>query len=415
MGIVVVGTNHQKAPVELREKLACVGEVELCDVMGQLSGVQELLVLSTCNRVDLLMVTGDHEQGIKSALSYLSTHGRGAVRPEDLYVLEGADAVTHLFKVAASLDSMILGEAQILGQVKDAYRRAVDSRTSGVILNRLLHRSFFLAKRVRTETNIGSSAVSVASAAVEMARKIFGTLTESRVLLVGAGDMAELACEHLAAQGVREIVVANRSPERGFNLARRFKGRAVGLSYLMDEVTEADIVILSTGSPEYIVAKKDVKPRMRKRRNRPIFFIDIAVPRDADPGLNDLDNVYLYDIDDLGGVVEANRALREEEAVYAQRLVEEEVIKFLNWLESLKVVPTIVSLKDKAEEIRVAELGKTLHKIGPVDPEVRDSLEILTSSIVNKLLNDPILYLKEKGTKERGKALLDTVRRLFKI
>ena len=251
-------------------------------------------------------------------------------------------AVEHLFLVAASLDSMIVGEAQILGQLKEAYRHATKIGSSGFILNKVLHKSFSVAKRVRTETRIGANAVSISYAAVELARKIFGDLAGKKVMLVGAGEMAELAAEHLVGQGVAEVVVANRTLQRAVNLARCYNGRAVSLEELLDQLQHVDIIISSTGSPDLILHKEDVRPVMRERRNRPLFFIDIAVPRDLDPAINDLDNVYLYDIDDLHNVVEMNKSERDKEAVRAQRIVAEEKLKFGKWLANMESTPTII-------------------------------------------------------------------------
>ncbi len=270
---------------------------------------------------------------------------------ESLYVHQGPEAVRHLFRVAASLDSMVLGEPQILGQIKEAYRQATEQQATGPILNRLLHKTFSVAKRVRTETGIGDHAVSVSYAAVSLARKIFGELTGMTVLLVGAGEMAELALEHLRGQGVGRIVVANRTLERGLRLAERYRGEAVSLEELEAQLLRADILISSTGSETYLLNRDQVKAAMRRRKQRPLFLIDIAVPRDLDPAINDLDNVYLYNIDDLQEVVEQGWQARQQEAARAERLVAAETVKFQDWLQTLEVYPTIIALKEKAAAI----------------------------------------------------------------
>jgi glutamyl-tRNA reductase len=330
-----------------------------------------------------------------------------------LYVFKGPEAVQHIFKVASSLDSMVVGEPQILGQLKNAFRRAVDHQATGAILNKLLHKSFSVAKRVRTETGIASHAVSIGYAAVELARKIFGDLAGHRVMLIGAGEMAELAAEHLLSHGASQIVVANRTLERAVRLAQRWNGRAASLEEVPELLAEVDIVISSTGSPEVVVKADTVRAVIKKRKHRPLFFVDIAVPRDVDPAVNRLDNVYLYDIDDLENVVAANRDARSKEAVRAERIIEEETLTFLKWLETLDTFPTIVALKDKAERVRVAELKKTLGKIGDLRPEQVEAIDVLTRSLTNKLIHDPIIFIKTAGRHGRKDANLDVARRVL--
>jgi glutamyl-tRNA reductase len=323
--------------------------------------------------------------------------------------------VRHLFRVAASLDALVVGEPQILGQVKEAYRQATKHQATGAILNRLLHKTFSVAKRVRTETGIGDHAVSVSYAAVALGKKIFGDLRGKKVLLLGAGEMAELALEHLKGQGAGSIVVANRTLERGLRLAERFGGEAVSLEEVETQLLFADILLSSTGSPTYLLSREQVKQAMRRRKQRPLFLIDIGVPRDLDPGINDLDNVYLYNIDDLKEVVEENRERRQEAAVQAERLVAAETLKFMDWLKTLEVFPTIISLREKAQAICQAELKKTLGHLGPLTSEQEQALEVLTESITNKLLHDPIVFLKGNHHRKRGEAELALVRRLFNL
>ncbi len=415
--IVIIGVNHKTAPVEVREKLAFSDDcgVPLATLM-QIDGCKECCFLSTCNRVEVIFIAQDPESAAKAVRGFLfsNTDLSDAETQKYSYHHQGADAVDHLFKVAASLDSMIVGEPQILGQLKQAYKEAMENKTTGVVLNRLLHKSFSVAKRIRTETNIGGSAVSISYAAVQLAKKIFGALTGKSVLLVGAGEMAELAAEHLIAQGVAEVVVANRTLERAANLARRFNGTAVGLTELNEQLTEVDIIISSTGATDLILTKDDVKPVMRQRRNRPLFLIDIAVPRDLDPKINDLDNIYLYDIDDLKSVVEVNKAERDKEASRAERIVVEEALKFGHWLEGMEVAPTIAALRQKADAIRAGELEKTLKNLKNLSSKEQRSVEMLANAIVNKLLHEPMIYLKA-GNKhpEKKEANVAVVRRMF--
>jgi glutamyl-tRNA reductase len=419
MNLLLFGVNHQTAPVALREKLAgLIPDVGAAYLQVETwPEISECLLYTTCNRVEFICVTEAAAGAATRVREFFGRHPE--ITPEDLeqsfYVRQDQDAVQHLFRVAASLDSMVVGEPQILGQVKQAYREATDRRATGPILNRLIHKAFSVAKRVRSETGIGDHAVSVSYAAVTMARKIFGELTGKNVLLLGAGEMAELALEHLKGQGVARITVANRTLERGVKLARRFRGDAVSLEELQDQLLTADILISSTGAGEVLITRDQVKGVMRRRKQRPLFLIDIAVPRDLDPGINDLDNVYLYNIDDLKEVVELNWERRRHEAGKAERLVAAETLKFLNWLKTLEVYPTIIALKDKAEAICQAELKKTLSQLGPLTPAQRQALEVLTASITQKLLHDPIIFLKRNRRPKHPHQELDLVRRLFSL
>ena len=347
-------------------------------------------------------------------------HGRGGTAVEDLkpyvYVHKNLEAVRHLFSVASSLDSMVLGEPQILGQLKTAYRNAVKSRATGVILNRLLHKAFSVAKRVRTETAVASSAVSISYAAVELAKRIFGDMREHKAMLVGAGEMAELAAMHLLQSGINEILVANRTHVRGQELARQFNGRAIPFEQMPHYLLDVDIIITSTGSQEPIIRARDIRAALKARKNRPMFFIDIAVPRDIDPDVNGLDNVYLYDIDDLREVVEENLATRRDEAAKAADIVNEEVTYFSKWLASLDMQPTIVDLIKKSQNIAEEELAKTLKRLGPVDENTRVALEAMASSLVRKLNHDPIMFLKHGGMSQEGNGpRISIMRRIFNL
>ncbi len=416
--IVLIGVNHRTAPVEIREKLSfSKNKIDPVSLFMTSPLVREVLFLSTCNRVELLLVTSNPQEAIEDCLRlWGEANGLNlSTFEKHLYFFQDIEAVIHLFKVGAGLDSMVLGEPQILGQLKEAYRYAVERRGTGVILNRLLHKTFSVAKRIRSETGIGSHAVSVSYAAVELAKKIFGTLENKVVMLIGAGEMAELAAQHFLTCGIEKIIVANRTLARAIELAKRFQGEAISLEELEDYLIKADIVVSSTGAPHYILTAKQIKQLMRPRKMRPIFFIDIAVPRDIDPQVNEIENVYLYDIDDLKAVVEENLAFRRKEARRAERIVEEEALKFEAWLEELEVYPTIVALRQKAEAIRQRELEKTLaHLKGHLRPEDIQAIDILTRSLVNKILHDPMLFLKNRYHQE-GKQVIDFTRRLFNL
>ena len=417
--IINIGMNHETAPVELRECLAAEPDnaVKALACMRDLECVGEGLFLSTCNRVEALFATEDAEEAKKSVISLMS--GLGSMPEEkfssSLYTFEDRDAVRHIFRVASSLDSMVVGEPQILGQIKEAYGQATIQKTSGVILNRLMHRAFHVAKRVRTETGICEAAVSISYAAVELAKKIFHVLDGKKVLLIGAGEMAELAARHLMTHGVSKMVVANRTFERAVQVAKLFNASPVSFDEIGAQLLEADIVVTSTSAPEYVITHEKVKKSLRKRRNRPLFFIDIAVPRDVEPAVNELENVYVYDIDDLKGIIELNIAQRQQEAIKAERIVQEEVVKFEKWLKTLKVVPTIVSLREKVESIVQVEFKKSSTALGGLTPSQNKAIRSLTQSIAEKVINDPIVYLKRKADRPSLNMYLDVTRRLFKL
>ncbi|MEW6672754.1 MAG: glutamyl-tRNA reductase [Thermodesulfobacteriota bacterium] len=417
--IVIVGLNHNTAPVEIRECLAFSG-VETDAALERLQKypvIEEALLVSTCNRVEVLLTTATPSAAIDAVKSFLSEFKQVAPEKFDasLYIHVGDAAVRHLFRVAASLDSMMVGEPQILGQIKAAYQGAVRKKTSGVVLNRLMHRTFFVAKRVRSETGIGDHAVSISYAAVELGRKIFGTLEGKKVLLIGAGEMAELAVEHLIRNRVGDLFVANRTFERGVALAQQFRGRPIRFEEIPDHLQQVDIIISSTGSPGFIIGPGHIKGIMRGRRNRPLFFVDIAVPRDIDPDINRLPNVYVYDIDDLKGVIEENIEDRNREALKAQRIIDEAVIRFRQWLESLSVVPTIVALQKKLDAIAATELNKTWHALSHLSEHDREVIGRMTQSMIHKILHDPMLWLKREGSDNDRAALLDITRKLFKL
>ncbi len=418
--IYLFGLNHKTAEVEIREKFALTGFNPVARNLLENEGpVLEALVLSTCNRVEVLCVgTQDQDQVREKVLKAWS---KFCGTDQDLlsrhiYFYTDREAVRHLFSVAASLDSMVLGEPQILGQLKDAYRKAVEERSTGVIINRMLHKSFSSAKRTRTETAVSSSAVSISYAAVELARKIFGDLNAHRAMLIGAGEMAELAALHLLNNGLKEIFVANRTLERAVELAKRFKGQSLCLEDIFKFLPQADIIISSTGSSSAIIRAGDLRDVLKKRKHRPMFFIDIAVPRDIDPDVNQLDNVYLYDIDDLQEVVEENLAGRREEALKAAKIVEQEVDKFEKWLSSLDLSPTIVDLLNKGEDIALKEVKRSLRNLPRVDDQTRKIMEQLALSLVGKLYHEPIVFLKRRAREEgSSEKFIDLARKIFNL
>jgi len=415
--ILLLGVNHKTTPIEIREKIALsAGYEEPLAAMKNIQGLREYYLLSTCNRVEFLLVI-DAKSNVEEAIIDFLFGDR--VDREDcwqyLYTFYDKEAVNHLFMVAASLDSMVIGEAQILGQLKEAYRHAAHFGCTGPLLNKLLHKSFSVAKRVRTETAIGSSAVSISYAAVQLAKKIFGNLEDKNVLLVGAGEMAELAAEHLVGNGVGSVTVANRTLARAVGLAQCFKGKAVAMEELLSQLEHVDIIISSTGATEIILHKDEVKSVMPARMNRPLFFIDIAVPRDLDPRLNELDNVYLYDIDDLSNVVQINKSERDKEAVKASRIVDEETLKFERWFQGLAVTPTIQALKEKMDGIGQLELDRTLARMPDMTDADRENLSRMVMAITAKILHDPLMYLKSESCAGRDNSDLKvtTVRELF--
>lgn len=400
MRLICVGVNHRSTPVELREKVAFASdEIERAlKEMVRLDGVQEALVLSTCNRVELY-AAGDPDTTPYQLTSFLYRfHGiEPGVLDEHLFRLVGEDALSHLFRVSSSLDAIVVGEPQILGQVKDAYFRAAGTATTGPTLNRTFHKAFSVAKRVRTETAIASSAVSVSYAGVELARKIFGDISGMECLLVGAGDMGELAARHFMERGAR-LYVANRSFERARRLAESFEGVAREMSELPQLLEEVDVVLCSTSAPGFVVTKELVKRAVKKRRYRPLLLIDIAVPRDVDPAVASLDAVYVYDVDDLVQVVEENLEGRRAEADKAEDVVRDEVLKFAKRSREQRAVPTIKALRARLLEVAEIEANKTLVVLGDKASEKqKKSVQAMAQAIVNKILHEPITRLKEQS------------------
>ncbi len=416
MTFQLIGVNHKSAPVEVRERLA-IPESHLPDALKRLihhPGVNEAMIVSTCNRVELLARAQNGGADLRQFLGDYFQMDRAQIDPH-LYEYREQDAVRHLFRVTSSLDSMVIGEAQILGQVKEAYATA---RAVGALhsqLDQLMTRAFAVAKRVRTETAVGSSAVSVASVAVELAKKIFGSLQGKNVYLVGAGKMTELAARHLLAHGAGSIFVANRTYDRAIRLAQKFNGQAIEFSRLYDTCDRADIVITSTGAPHAIFRREHGEQFLSRRKNRPMFFIDIAVPRDVDPEMNKLDGIFVYDIDDLQQGVASHVADRKKEAERADQIINTEVERFQARLQTLDVVPTIVSLQDHLETIRQAEIDRVRGRLGQLSPEQQLAVEALTRGIVNKIMHTPISTLKTAARESEATTVVDVVRRLFNL
>jgi glutamyl-tRNA reductase len=416
MNLQLLGVNHKTAPVEVRERLA-IPERRLPEALQALMtvpGVSEGLILSTCNRVEILAQTSNGNTDLRHFLKQYFNVDPSPYEPH-LYELRQDEAIRHVFRVAASLDSMVVGEPQILGQIKEAYATARAAGTVQSYLDLLLTRAFAVAKRVRTETAVGSSSVSVASVAVELAEKIFGSLKGKHVCLVGAGKMSELAARHLIAHGAGPVFVANRTYDRACALSGRFGGQAIRFDNLYDNCDRADIVITSTGSPVAIFRREHGEMFLSRRRNRPMFFIDIAVPRDVDPGMNKVDGIFVYDIDDLQEAVSSHVEGRKHEAEHAESIIAAEVQRFQARLLTLRVVPTIVSLQDQFETIRQAELDRVRGRLGKLSPEQEIAVEALTHGIINKILHTPIRRLKSAAVGPEMTTLVESFRKIFDL
>jgi glutamyl-tRNA reductase len=418
MHIVVVGLSHKTAPVEIREKLA-IPESRMAEALGRLcsyQGVREGVLLSTCNRVEVYAVVDEIESGYGRIQDFLADAHLSLSSEQltpHLYWHEGDRALGHLFRVASSLDSMIIGESQILGQIKEAFEVALTNKSTGIILNKVMKKAISVAKRVRTETKISEMAVSVSYAAVELAKKIFSDLTEKTVLLVGAGEMAKLAARHFIASGVRHVRVTTRSPQHAVELANRFGGTAVPFEEFREDMATADIVLVSTGAAHYLVSEDDVQHSVKQRMNRPMFLIDISVPRNIDPAVRHVDNAFLFDIDDLKTRVERNRGDRLNEAEKAERMVVDEVGVVRQWLQSLEVTPTIVALRARIDEIKRSEIDKTLGRLAHLSSTERELVEAMASSIVNKLIHNTMVTLKAEVNSSEGAAFVEAARRFF--
>jgi glutamyl-tRNA reductase len=415
--LFVAGLSHHTAPIAVREQLALEAD-KLREILVDLSAggvLAEVMILATCNRVEIFGVADVPGEARESAFRRLGAHRGVGLRDLDplLYTRTDEEAVLHAFRVAASLDSMILGEPQILGQFKDAFALAQSVGTVGPVLHALMSQAFGVAKKVRTETAVGRHAVSVSFAAVELARKIFGGLEGKAVLLVGAGEMSELAARHLVDHGTLPVYVANRTWARAQELARSLAGIAVPFEDMLATLATVDIVITSTAAQEPIIQTAQVRDALHARRARPLFFIDIGVPRNVEPAVNELENVFCYDVDDLQSVVESNLRERQREAKRAEGMLEREVQRFAERLRDLEVVPTIVSLREKLETIRRAELDKALSRLPGADEETRRVMEAFSQSIINKVLHAPTVKLRDSSRAGHGPRWVETISEIF--
>ncbi|MBS4022142.1 MAG: glutamyl-tRNA reductase [Dethiobacter sp.] len=417
--ILVVGINHKTAPVALREKLSFT-DSQLARSLAyckECSDVGEAVILTTCNRTEIYAAGRENNSCLEKVMSMLAEIKEidtAAIRPS-LYQFTQQEAVEHLFKVTAGLDSMILGETQILGQVKEAYTKANDAGCVNTVFHALFRQAVTSAKRVQTETAINQNAASVSYAAVELAKKIFRRLDDRTVLVIGAGKMSELALRHLYDQGVKRVVVVNRTKSRADKLAACFGGFSEDYENRQEWLVKADIVISSTGAPHFVLKKEEIASAMRSRRGKPIFLIDIAVPRDIDPQVNSLENVYLYDIDDLQAVVSANMKEREQEAKKAQVILNEEITAFQVWFKTQEVVPLIAALRRKAEGIRQDELTHSLQKLSALSEKEKKYVDNLTRAIVNRILREPVLRIKEFAVEDNSQIYAASLCHLFDL
>ena len=418
MRLFAVGLSHHTAPVELRESVdfARAGVDSALSALASSGIGAEAVVLSTCNRAEIYAV-GEGEETVAALGRFFSEYHRvpHAQVAEHLYVRRGGDVARHLFRVAAGLDSLVVGEPQILGQVKTAYATATELNATGALTNRLFHSAFNVGKRVRSETGLGEGAVSVSYAAIALARKIFGDLTGLNVLILGAGEMAELTGVHLQAQQVRQITIASRTLAAAEQLAVPLGGHAVAWTKLDDALAAADIVVTATGATEPVLTRARVEEAMRPRRNRALFLIDIALPRDVEASVGDLDEVFLYNLDDLQAIVRENLARRTAELAAAEAIVDEEVTRFTGWMQSREIIPTVVALRRRFEAIRQSELKRLEPKLSGLPPEARARVDEITRLIVEKLLLTPTEQLKGVSDEARVLAYADALNRLFSL
>lgn len=420
MQLVVLGLNHKTAPVDVREAFSLSEERIRASLthLDDYSEIAECVILSTCNRTEVYAVMDEDEtveakEELKAFL--LDMAKSNDVADEYFYAHYGADCIRHLFRVASSLDSLVIGEGQILNQVKKAYSVAKAEKATRTVLNMLFHRAIKTGKKVRTETRIAYSAVSVSYAAVELAKKTIGDLSHSNVLLLGAGQMGELTARHLVANGVKTVFVSNRKYMRAAELAENFGGVAVPFEDFLQIAESADVIITSTGAPHYLVERWDIERLMAKRAHRPLMFIDIAVPRDVEPEVGEIPNVNLYNIDDLEAVVESNLQLRQQEAEEAERIIEEAMDDMIERFRYLEYRPVMALLSDKAERIRRREVKRAMAKLGRLSVDERRAVKHLSKMIVRKLLRDPMICLNEAALEGREDTLIDAISELFKL
>jgi glutamyl-tRNA reductase len=419
MQLLLLGVSHRTAPIELRERLdfTARGVDQALAALAARPPASEATVLSTCNRVEIYAACEDIEQARRDLEAFVSEF-HGVPAPElapFLYSRVGIDAARHLFRVAAGLDSLVVGEPQILGQVKDAYSLAAEHRCTGPLLNKLFHAAFAAAKRVRSETAVAEGAVSVGYAAVALARKIFGDLKGRTVLVVGAGEMAKLTAQHMRSQGIGRMLITSRTAAHATALADAVAGTAMPWDQIGAALVDADIVITATGSAVPILSRAYIEQTIRTRRHRPLFIIDIAVPRDVEPGAGDLDQVFLYNIDDLQAVVQENLSRRTAETAQAEALLSDEVTRFATWLDSREAIPTVVALRQRFESIRLSELRRLDPKLASLPPEARARVEEITRLVVEKLLIGPTLQLKSIRDADTVATYAEALSRLFDL
>ncbi|MFP4560442.1 MAG: glutamyl-tRNA reductase [Thiohalorhabdus sp.] len=419
MHLLAIGVNHKTAPVAIREQVS-FGPETLPDALLDLTqqrGVREGAILSTCNRTECYCAATDTVAGQEAVITWLA--GFHGLTPEELrphlYAYHDREAVTHLFRVSGSLDSLVVGEPQILGQLKEAYRSAYHVGSLGPLLNRAFHHAFKVGKRVRSETDIGGQAVSVSYAAVELARRIFGDLSRSRVLLIGAGETIQLAGRHLREAGVATQLVANRTLENAEELAAELEVRAMPLDAVPEVLGEVDMVISSTGAPTQVVERAWLERAQKRRKRQAMFLVDLAVPRDLPEDAEEVSGIYLYTVDDLQAVVEENLQARRQEAERAEGIVEANVEEFLQWLRSQEIVPTIKAMRAKAEAIREQELERTRKRLGHVPEEMESALEKLSQALVTKLLHEPTMQLRHCSENGNGEELIEATHQLFRL
>ena len=412
--IGILGLNHNTAPLKVREKLY-IKEESIPGLLKRIreEGVPESVIVSTCNRTEIYFSGGDTREMAEKVRRVLSDV---FTAPDDwftdyMYSLSGEEAFRHLFLVASGLDSMVIGEPEILGQVKDAYRIAASARSTGFFLNKTFHKTFNVAKRIRTETRIGYNPLSISSMAVELARRIFGTLDKKKILVIGAGEMCEVALKYFQKEGISDILITNRTYAKAQKLAGDIIGKARPFETLFDLIVDVDMVLASTGSEEPLIDPVRLQTVMKKRKNRPIFFIDIAVPRDVDPAVNDMDNVYLYDIDDLKELSQKHLSDRVRESEKAQVIIDDEAARFSDWLRKVDVNPLISHIMGRAEEIRTKEMKRALGKMGVSDDETVNNIDAMTRALMNKLVHPYLALLKENG----DPAVFDTLKKLFQF
>ncbi|HVW09343.1 MAG TPA: glutamyl-tRNA reductase [Bryobacteraceae bacterium] len=417
MKLLLTGLSHKTAPVQVREKLA-ISEGQIPRALQELQkqGAAEAVILSTCNRVEFAVSTPDQGDPDAIVSKFLEDWQipRHSIETH-LYRLESREAIQHIFRVAASLDSMVVGEPQILGQMKAAYAAARTEGCVGGLLETVMTRAFGVAKRVRSETGIGQMAVSVSYAAVELARRIFGALDGQSVMIIGSGKMGELAAKHLRRSGAKKIFVTNRTRSRAEEMAALFEGRVVEYSEFPAMLHQVDIVIASSGAPHFILTREDMQRVIAERRNKPMFLIDIAVPRNIDPAVNDIDGVFLYDVDDLAGVVNANIKEREKQAALAEAIIAEEVDRTIARLRIEEVAPAIVSVQEALEEIRSGEVAKLFRRSGDLTPEQQQQIEAMTRSIINKVAHGPISALRHHASQPEGGHAIEVIRKVFHL